>query len=244
MKNLTLGITVFFYSMIIFFSACGSDDSDDSDSTTSASSELTIKGAIGSASQLRLATQGIDPGFVKMKLYKAGYSTSTDCSDMTVISVSETPEEKDWMQGPTLGSGTLANGTYKCVAMEISSMIKFSSSEGSDNGYCTKDKQINMDVCRDGATSTLLDGSETSCQSQTANRITVYMSTGGSQGEACGEGCGFKPGDPTYLVSSLVVDGAQTGTFKMNALGMVGEYDTGEQGTTECAMDEPSWSFE
>jgi hypothetical protein len=102
--------------------SCGKDDQ-------AASNAVVIKGsssANGFASYSALAADAGSPTSMKMSFYALAVSKNEDCSAPTfVFNHGSTPVEVDLVANPTLFSGALASGTYKCLIMRVSDNIKF-----------------------------------------------------------------------------------------------------------------------
>lgn len=183
------------------------------------------------------ATSGLDPANFYMRIYKVGFSKSTDCTNMTVIPVSENPSPQDWVQTPNIVTGDLSDGTYPCMAFEFSSMITVVPSETTDNESCQAGVSFDLDVCSSG-TSTLLDGTTNTCSSGSDDRRVHYISTTGNSGNNCGNDCGLTPSNPGLLTSALVVSGSTSGKFTVDASGAI------QENGGDCEMNEPTWGFE
>lgn len=110
-------------SMMLAIS-CGSDSS----SSSGTAPNTIISGSAVSTAlyQSLLAGNAGSPTSIKMKFYGLAVSLNEDCSDAEVVfDISTNPREFDLMTSPTLFSGTLTAGTYKCVIMRVSDNIKF-----------------------------------------------------------------------------------------------------------------------
>ena len=57
-----------------------------------------------------------------------------------------TATEVDFLARPTLGSGNPPDGTYQCVIIKMSDLIKFTPSATA--GLCTAGTQYTADICR------------------------------------------------------------------------------------------------
>lgn len=234
-------------------SGCGadSDDENEAENTT-----FTIKGGLGQGATLALATDGIDPSTLELKVHRVGFSTSEYCTDPTIMDASG--EYQDFANEPTLGQGDLAIGTYKCIIIEMGSMIRFTPAETSDNNYCVAGEEMQMDVCQEGATGTDMDGNDYACEQDNDDVATLYLSTAAEE-----PGDEFYSGDsyvfsapPTAsdsktggspLTAALEVTADSVGQFVAGMLGMIREnpyYGQGGQGSDiDCEMNEPTWSF-
>jgi hypothetical protein len=199
----------------------------------------------------------LTPSSLKLKVYKFAVSTSPLCTDLiTVIDNGSTPSEVDFTSTPDLGSGTLANGTYYCIAIEMSDSIKFSSTTASTSGACAANTENTLDVCRnqgDNPTSKLIDGTTVSCSSGVVDdKVTMYLST---YSNSSGSGDSFNPptaegGDGFYLENPLVVSSAATAAFVVNPEGKMCDdtNDTtsaceGSGSSATCNLAPPTFNF-
>lgn len=92
----------------------------------------------------------IDPSSVKISIYAVAVSTSADCSNPTVvIDNGSTPVEVNFTSTPSLGAATVTAGTYPCVILKMSDVIKFTPAASS--GSCNSTVEYTIDVCRSGA---------------------------------------------------------------------------------------------
>lgn len=201
---------------------------------------------------------------IKLKVYKMAVSTSPLCTNLiTVLNNGSTPTEVDFLQNPSLGSGQLANGTYPCIVIEFSDLVKFTPSANSTSGNCSTATEYTLDVCRaaNGDTSKLIDGTTTTCTGTEGDnttygtpgddRVAMYISTAstGAGSDA------FNPptvvGDATKglnLGAALTITGTSSGKFVVNPAGQVCDNATagcegGAGGGTKCQMGPPAFSF-
>jgi hypothetical protein len=199
------------------------------------------------ASRNVLAT-AVDPSSTSVKFYKMAVSTSALCTDMTTVFSSDTGVTADLLQGPTLGSGSLAEGTYPCIAFEISKILDFVPSAG-DGGSCVAGTTYHLDIC---GTNTVdnIDGTQTTCSGGQANpqHVTFYLTTNStdtiglhafSKPTTVGGNGGIK------LASALVVSGDVSGTFVVDGRASVGpgvHTVTGGSGNY-CDFGPPTFTF-
>lgn len=222
-------------------------------------------------SSVALATPAGDlnltPTSLKLKVYKMAVSTSGLCTNLTtIIDNGSTPTEVDFMQDPQLGSGSIGDGTYPCIVIEIADAVKFIP-PNSSSGACVSSVEETLDVCRtqdynsDGdttdagetSTSVLIDGTTATCGAPgTSDRVAMYIST-----FATGGGDVFNAptsnGDATHglnLAAALTVSGTAAGKFVVNPTGEVCD-DTNDTGAdcegaganASCEMGPPAFSF-
>lgn len=144
----------------------------------------------------QLAFSATSPTSLKIKVYQVAVALSADCSSPTVIFSSASGTEKDFMTNPTLGSGSIADGTYNCVMITMDDVIKFTPA-ANDGGSCLGGTEYSIDLCRDTAssggetvfsTTDLLEGTVTTttqCSGTSqivgsggvANKVTLYLRT-------------------------------------------------------------------
>lgn len=212
---------------------------------------------IANAANLSLSASSI-----KLKVYKMAVSTSPLCTNLiTVLDNGNTPTEVDFLQNPNLGSGTLANGTYPCIVIEFSDLVKFTPSANSDGGNCLTSTEYTLDVCRAGGdTSTLINGTTTTCTGTSGNnttygtpgddRVAMYISTATTGGtDAFNRPTSI--GDNAHglnLGAALTISGTSSGKFVVNPAGQVCDNaaatcEGGPGGGTKCEMGPPAFSF-
>ncbi|NCN95692.1 MAG: hypothetical protein GW917_03125, partial [Bdellovibrionales bacterium] len=122
------------------------------------------------------ANLGLSPSALKLKVYKFAVSTNPLCTNLvTVVDNGSTPLEVDFSGSVNLGSGSLADGTYPCVVIEMSDKIKYTSASTSTAGNCVSGTEYTLDVCSSG-TSTLVDGTTVTC-SAADNKVALHIST-------------------------------------------------------------------
>lgn len=220
--------------IIIGLLSCGEKEKDED----SATKNFTLNGA-GSGVNLTAST----PTIAKINVYKFAVSASADCSDPITVFNEAEGLSVNMEEGPTIGSGELADGTYPCVILEMDDEITFTPSE--TDGSCASGVEQKINVCRQFSetttiTSKLIDGTTVTC-TDAAEKIAVYISTNSSSTT--------EPMDPfnppaaadstsgIKLGSALVVSGTTSGTFKMDTTGKV------DGSNTECDMGPPAFSF-
>jgi hypothetical protein len=189
------------------------------------------------------ATNGINPESLKLKIYKVAVSTDPLCTDMITIFSSATPVYTDFLGSPTLGSGTVPAGTYNCVAIEFSSVIKPTPAETSTgSGACIQGTEFDLNVSN-GTAYQLIDGT-TGVGGATDTRIAMWLSTASTETTGTNGHSAFVPptsvGSSTegFLLSSpLVVSGDAAGTFVVNGSGQIGENGA------SCECGPPAFSF-
>src|SRR5262245_41303388 len=66
-----------------------------------------------------------NPSSAIVKIYEMRLSPNADCSSSVTIFSDPSGTPRDMVQNPTLGSGAVPNGTYKCFIAHISDQITF-----------------------------------------------------------------------------------------------------------------------
>jgi hypothetical protein len=209
------------------------------------------------------ANTGLSASSIKLKVYKMAVSTSPLCTGLvTVLDNGNTPTEVDFLQNPNLGNGTLADGTYACIVIEFSDLVKFTPSTTSTAGHCNSATEYTLDVCRAGSgdSSILIDGTTTTCTGVSgdkdnygtpgADRVAMYISTA-TTGGADAFNRPTSIGDNAHglnLGAALTISGTSSGKFIANPAGqvcdMAGVGCEGGNGTgTTCQMGPPAFSF-
>lgn len=221
-----------------------------------------IVNCLGVLTIANAANLGLSASSIKLKVYKMAVSASPLCTDLiTVLDNGNTPTEVDFLQNPSLGSGTLANGTYPCIVIEFSDLVKFTPSANSDGGNCLTSTEYTLDVCRAGGdTSTLISGTTTTCTGTSGNnttygtpgddRVAMYISTA-TTGGADAFNRPTSIGDNAHglnLGAALTISGTSSGKFVVNPSGQVCDNaaatcEGGAGGGTKCEMGPPAFSF-
>lgn len=198
---------------------------------------------IVSSTLANAANSGIDPQYLKIKIYKFAVSTSEYCTNPQVILSNANPVYEDLLSSPMFGTGSISNGTYKCVMIEMSDNIKFASNENSDAGGCIAGQENTLDLCRGGESTKTIAGQTVGCQVG-EDRVTLYLSVATVPSED-GYSSWFPPivSELRYgiqLNGALIINGSSSGTFVIDGRGKVSDI-TGNGGT--CELDAPVFSF-
>lgn len=153
------------------------------------------------------------PSSVQLKIYEFLVSTSPLCTNPVSIYKVASPTYTEMTGGPTIATGTVADGTYPCLIMVFSDQIKYTAT--STSGTCTAGQSYTKDICRDSYPNTNVDGTVTNCATDVDDKLTVYITTA-----SLGTGNSQKPptattNDPdgATLGAPLIVAGAKSGTF-------------------------------
>jgi hypothetical protein len=213
------------------------------------------------------ADTGLSASSIKLKVYKMAVSTSPLCTGLiTVLDNGNTPTEVDFLQNPSLGSGSLADGTYPCIVIEFSDLVKFTPSSNSTSTNCLASTEYTLDVCRAGGdTSVLIDGTVTNCTGTSGANINTYGTFGDdrvamyiSTATTGGADVFNRPtalGDNAHglnLGAALTIAGSSSGKFVVNPVGKVCDNNNASceggpggsgVGTGRCEMGPPAFSF-
>ena len=193
-----------------------------------------------------------------------GKQTLTFLGDITPTE----SDKQDYAGSPTLGSGSMPNGTYKCMAVRIWDNVTFSPSEttsGFDNttaGACVASDNYTTDLCGGGDTTSdpLVSywdqdaGASANCTIDSAPAsewIWVYMSTASTdldEDEDC-LNCDWNP--PTddnktkgiTLGAPLVISKAKTSVFKTDISNRIAD-ESVWSASGPCTMLKPAFTFE
>jgi hypothetical protein len=193
------------------------------------------------------------PTNLLLTVHKVAVSESPLCTNLVTILNNDAgagATEMDFLANPTLGSGSIANGTYKCVVIEFSDTIKFT--PAATLGVCTVGTQESLDVCSSGTTSKLIDGTTQTCSSST-EKIAMYLSTASSSTTGNENTNVFEPptseGDSSdaahglHLAAPMVVTGNIAARFIVNAANKIIGTQTDQSGNVRCEMQPPEFSF-
>lgn len=189
----------------------------------------------------------LDASSLKLQVYGVMLSTSPLCTSPVTVFSSTTPTEVDFLAAPTLGSGNPPDGTYHCVVIRMSDLIKFTPSGSS--GLCTAGTQYVADVCRsdNGGMTQAPDaaGAPNMCSgtdtAPVSNPVYLYLTTNasaGSGGETFMQPTSTSSGNGLNLTAPLVIAGMAKSKFIVNATGKVGSDSVG------CGMNPPVFGFQ
>ena len=184
-------------------------------------------------------SQTQDPANLMVKPYKVAVSTSPLCTNLTELFEASSPSYVDFLISPTIGSGQLANGTYPCVVIEISSVIKYQPT--TTTGACDNSTEETLNICQNGVSSTLIDGTTVSCDGTSDRRVAMYLTTASTW--TTGAGDPFEPptsigtsSEGIQLNTALIMDGTSSAKFVVNGSGKIQN--------SNCEMYPPSFGFE
>ena len=195
----------------------------------------------------------------KVYLYTDAYCTEGK-QTITILGDSvTTPTEAnkvDFYGTPDLGSATIANGTYNCVATRMWDNITFSPKTTTTTNNCIAADNYTQDICASDSASSLTsvynpDTSSTyncSLDDTPANEwVWIYFSTASTDSDNetlldlesdWNPPTVAKPSNGVPLASALVVNAASSGSLKTTITNRVA--DDG----SECMMYKPAFSFQ
>lgn len=226
---------------LVGLGACseGSGDGSQAVFTLRGAGDLSAVSAPGATPR---ANSGLSPELFNVKVHGFSVSASGDCSDPITLLDDADPPLTDMMDNPTIWEGEVPDGTYPCVIMEISDILRLSPTESSDDGQCVQGELAIQDVCHgdDDDGFRRLDGSVGDCADE-EQRVALYLSTWSTRQESTNP---FWPptedGDTTAgleLDGELVVDGDTIGTFVIDATGQV------QSAGDHCEVLPPTFAF-
>lgn len=197
-----------------------------------------------------------------VKVYKAYASTSGLCTNPVTFfdaSTDTTTYPNGYSEvnfndpNNSIGSGSLADGTYNCVIFKMSDSITFVP-DADEGTQCVAGVSVTMDVCGvffEGDSMTITnpeDGSTTNC-SNDEDILYVYISTYSTSTEGAQDQQAFAPptsnGDATNgfnLSSPMIVSDNGTGTFTFGTSGKVQTQQMSEA-IYRCGMEPPNFGF-
>ena len=174
-----------------------------------------------------------------------------------------TPAESDkvdYASNPTVGSGSMPLGTYKCLAVRIWDNVTYSPTTDTTSGACDNETNYTMDLCGGGTDGEALvsywnpdTGASANCtidSSPASEWIWLYLSTASTDlviDETCAD-CDWNPPSSDNLTkgitlgAALVISAAKTSTFKTNLTNRIA--DLTQLGSVECALLKPAFTFE
>lgn len=176
---------------------------------------------------------------LKLTVYKFAVSTSADCSSPATVFTSVAGVEVDMVAGGTFGAGSLDAGTYPCVMIETSKIVKIT-----PTGGATCVAAFNDVICNDsGQTSKLLDGTTTTCSGGISNNqhVVMYLNTLRTAAN-CGNNCFLPPTSATdttggiKLTNPFVVTTDAAGTLTITK-GFITD-------GTPCSTTAPTFAFQ
>lgn len=190
------------------------------------------------------ATPGGDPSSLKVKVYAVYASLSAQCTSPIQIFHNDDGSFVDFLTNPTLGGGDLADGTYNCVIIKMSSIIKHTPL--ATDSTCVAGTEYTGGVCNAGDAATDLDDAPIACAGDGTNAgsvdntVYMYLTTDGAA--SLGDRAFIHPvtagdGNGIHLGSPLIISSTSKAKFVVNAKGKV------VAGGGECGIDAPAFDF-
>ena len=186
-----------------------------------------------------------------------GKQTLTFLGDITPTA----SDKEDYAGNPTLGSGSMPNGTYKCMAIRIWDNVTYSPTTDTTSGACDNETNYTMDLCGGGTNDEALvsywdsdTGASANCtidSSPASEWIWIYMSTS-STDEAADDECSncnnYPPTSDNLtkgitLGGALVISAAKTSTFKTTLTNRIAD-ESVWSASGPCSMLKPAFTFE
>jgi len=179
---------------------------------------------------------GISPTSLNVKITKILVSESFYCTSPVTVYDNASASYSDMLLGPALGEGSIPNGAYNCIILELSDTIK--PTPDANSGNCSNGVEYNHDICSSGSFQ-LADGTTGTC-SGSEQTVAIYIST-----ISTGTGSSFLPPtsadvtNGTRMNGQLIVSGSTSGTFKFDAAGLITD-----NGSSCDLTAQPTISFE
>ena len=187
-----------------------------------------------------------------------GKQTLTFLGDITPTA----SDKEDYAGNPTLGSGSMPNGTYKCMAIRIWDNVTYSPTTDTTSGACDNETNYTMDLCGGGTGGEALvsywdpdTGASANCtidSSPASEWIWVYLSTASTDLDAddtCAN-CDWNPPTSDNLTKgitlggALVISKAKTSIFKTDISNRIADESVWVGGGGGCSMLKPAFTFE
>lgn len=192
------------------------------------------------------AAMALDASSIKLTVQSVMLSTSPLCTSPVTVFSTTTPVEMDFLSNPTLGSGNPADGTYNCVIIKMSDLIKFKPS--SSSGSCAASTEYTIDICRadnNGSTrapdalgaAAVCTGTDASPSSDTVYLYLTTNPTAGTGGNTFLQPTSSSSTFGLNLTAPLVIAGNAKSKFVVNATGKV----DGSNGP--CGLNPPVFGF-
>lgn len=196
-----------------------------------------------------------NPQSLKIKVHRLYASTNGDCSDpVLVIDKSSNPTFVSMLSQPDFGNGSLADGTYNCIMIEMSDNLKFTP-DGAVGNHCGNGTEYILDVCgnnssytkQDGTTGTCTGDNGTTGANKVDTKVILYLSTFSTS--TTGSNAFAPPSaandasNGIKLTNPLTVAGAVVALFDVDGTGKVKSM-TGTGGDPSyCEFEPPAFSF-
>jgi hypothetical protein len=161
-KIIALGAAAFV--LIGCFYACGGSKSSGNptqpSTPASTTGTLTIKGSSSASGALWggfMTTNGPPqmlpgtPTSLKVRMQKVYLAANADCTNPVLVQDKGAGDYQDLVGKPTIFSGSVAAGTYNCLALKISDIMKFTAdatAAAASNGVCVAGRENDFDILK------------------------------------------------------------------------------------------------
>lgn len=191
-----------------------------------------------------------DPAGAFWKVYKVYLYKQGDCTgEPQVIFENSNPNYEDFSSQPTLGSGAVENGTYHCVAIQLSDFIEVVPKNSTSLTACSSYNSANpltQDICPSGTNKYDADSKQVSSCSSSNEKVWLFISTistaTGTSADPSGSNV-FEPPTNSNSILGLALDGKlivakdQITYFKSDPSGRL------QESGGNCIMYAPRFGF-
>lgn len=202
--------------------------------------------ALSLALATQLALAGGDPASLKIRVYAVYASTSAQCTNPVQVFLNNTGSYVNFLTGPTLGGGDLPDGTYNCVIIKMSDLIKHTPLTTATT--CVAGTEYTSGVCHVPQTADSLTGvADITCRGDGStagsveDTVFMYLTTDAAASTSnkafnrpvtAGDGNGIKLGAPLIISATTRAKFVVNGTGKVVANG------------SDCGMNAPTFTFQ
>ena len=209
---------------------------------------LTVRGAVGGPAAVSAALvaspSGMDsapiltgaPSSITIRMYALWISQQADCSAPALVQTyGEGGQDKDFVESPVLFSGTPADGTYPCVILKMSDVLRMK--PATSFGTCVAGTEYSGDIYRDGESDwkdvdlNPIVGHGTD-EAPVDDHVTVFL----ARDTAAVLARGVSTNQLVQLGSDLIVPGQST--FYLDA------HEAVQTDGTNCGLEPPYVSFQ
>lgn len=151
------------FIIVGFISACGGGSSSPSSPTpnpTPTAGTLTIRGASSASGAFSIRSLGPTaapvmlpgtPSSVRIKAYKVYLAANADCTNPVLVQDKGGSDYVNVAGRPTLFSASVAPGTYNCMILKMSDVMKFTpdaAAQAASKGVCTAGQEKDFDILK------------------------------------------------------------------------------------------------
>ena len=189
----------------------------------------------------------VSPSSVQVTVYAVAVSQYQDCSNPTIVGNYPEGQIFDFKQNPAIFNGTVPQGTYPCVILQMSDVITFIPAE-SDGVSCVSGTTYSASVCRPSNSgqytpmtislnNAITYGTTTACTGNDV--VTTFISTlsTGVDGLAFLQPDEDNIGNGLTLGSPFIVSGTSAGTFVVDFDNQIASNGG------NCTLNRPSMTF-